>query len=243
MTHAVPLPSLRRRLLARVAASARASRAFFTVRVADGGSESLAPGVQARTLYAAAAGSARRTGEPTRVRLLALAPHARWQRTADGDRSEWLLLHGAARVGGAALGALGYRFATADESGAVEAGAEGARLYLRESVAAAADAPIVGADAPESWLDFAPGLRRRLLWSHDGEASMLYRAEAGACVPQHGHRRDEECLMVEGELFLDDVLLRGGDWQLAPAGTAHANVRADTAAIVYAHGDLDLDLT
>jgi hypothetical protein len=241
MTHAVPLPSLRSRLLARVAASARASRAFFTVRGADGSGERLADGVLARTLYAAA-GPARRTGEPTRVRLLALAPHARWQRATDGERSEWLLLHGAARLGDAALGALGYRFATAGESGTVEAGADGARLYLRESVASDADVPIVGADAPEAWLDFAPGIRRRLLWSHAGEASMLYRADAGARVPQHGHVRDEECLMVAGELFLDDVLLRDGDWQLAPAGTGHASVLADTPAIVFAHGDVDLAL-
>jgi len=242
VTHALPLPSLRARLLARVAASARASRAFLTVRGAEGNSEGLADGVFARTLYAAA-GAARRAGEPTRVRLLTLAPHAQWQRAADGERSEWLLLRGSARLGDAALGALGYRFATAGESCAVEAGAEGARIYLRESAAAPADVPVVDADAPQAWLDFAPGIRRRLLWTADGEASMLYRADAGASVPQHGHRRDEECLMVEGELFLDDVLLRDGDYQLAPAGTAHASVLADSAAIVFAHGDLDLAIT
>jgi len=239
MTHAVPLPSLRSRLLARVAASARASRAFFTVRGADGSSEWLADGVLARTLYAAA-GSARRAGEPTRVRLLTLAPHARWQRAPDGERSEWLLLRGSARLGDAALGALGYRFATAGVPCAVKAGAEGARLYLRESVAADADVPIVEADTPEAWLDFAPGIRRRLLWTAGGEASMLYRAEAGAGVPQHGHMRDEECLMVQGELFLDDVLLRPGDYQLAPAGTGHRITETDTGLVIYAHGDLDL---
>lgn len=46
--------------------------------------------------------------------------------------------------------------------------------------------------------------------------------------------------MVEGDLFLDDVLLQSGDYQLAPAGSAHHVTETDTGAIVYAHGDLDL---
>ncbi len=69
---------------------------------------------------------------------------------------------------------------------------------------------------------------------------MLYRTAAGAEVPRHSHGHDEECLMVQGELFLDDVLLQAGDYQLAPAGTAHRTTATDTGVIIYAHGDLDL---
>ena len=32
-------------------------------------------------------------------------------------------------------------------------------------------------------------------------------------MPQHTHGHDEECLMVQGELFLDDLLLQEGDYQ------------------------------
>jgi hypothetical protein len=46
--------------------------------------------------------------------------------------------------------------------------------------------------------------------------------------------------MVEGELFLDDVLLQAGDYQLAPAGTGHHMTETDTGVVLYAHGDLDL---
>ena len=70
---------------------------------------------------------------------------------------------------------------------------------------------------------------------------MLYRAAPGAVVPQHRHGRDEECLMLEGEVFLDDLLLRCGDYQLAPAGTGHAGVSTATGGLLYAHGDLELD--
>ena len=46
--------------------------------------------------------------------------------------------------------------------------------------------------------------------------------------------------MVQGELFLDDLLLQHGDWQLAPAGTGHHTTATDTGVVIYAHGDLDL---
>ena len=85
-----------------------------------------------------------------------------------------------------------------------------------------------------------PGIRRRVLWTAGGEAALLYRADPGARVPGHAHGHDEECLMVQGELFLDDVLLQPGDYQLAPAGTGHRVTETDTGVIIYAHGDLDL---
>lgn len=46
--------------------------------------------------------------------------------------------------------------------------------------------------------------------------------------------------MVQGELFLDDVLLREGDYQLAPAGTGHRVTEIDTGVVIFAHGDLGL---
>ena len=69
---------------------------------------------------------------------------------------------------------------------------------------------------------------------------MLYLAQPGAQVPRHTHGHDEECLMVQGELFLDDLLLQPGDYQLAPAGTGHFITETDTGVVIYAHGDLDL---
>ena len=95
-------------------------------------------------------------------------------------------------------------------------------------------------DAEAGWPDYAPGIRRRVLWQHAGQAAMLYHAQPGAAVPPHTHGHDEECLMVQGELFLDDVLLQAGDYQLAPAGSGHRVTATDTGVVIYAHGDLDL---
>lgn len=121
--------------------------------------------------------------------------------------------------------------------------AAGAQLFLRESTmprGAPTDAPSTVKDADAGWPDFAPGIQRRVLWQGQGHASMLYLAAPGALVPHHAHGHDEECLMVQGELFLDDVLLQGGDYQLAPAGTGHTVTHTDTGVVIFAHGDQDL---
>lgn len=71
---------------------------------------------------------------------------------------------------------------------------------------------------------------------------MLYHALPGAAVPCHGHRHDEECLMLAGDFLLDEVLLRPLDYQIAPAGTGHRVARTDAGVVLYAHGDVDLDV-
>jgi len=43
-------------------------------------------------------------------------------------------------------------------------------------------------------------------------------------------------------LFQDDYLLREGDYQLAPSGSLHQTVDTDTGALIYAHGDLEMQI-
>ena len=119
---------------------------------------------------------------------------------------------------------------------------EGALLFLRESEAVSQSGTVSFSvmDREAGWQDFAPGIKRRILWQHAGQAAMLYYARLSAQVPAHTHDHDEECLMLQGDLFLNDVLLRQGDYQLAPAGSGHQMTTTDTGAVIYAHGDLDL---
>lgn len=238
--------ALRGRLLDRLAASHAASAAMVTTRLSRLAAIELAPGVHAGTLYRAPRDRALRPGEPLRARLIDLQPGATWPAgDAEGHR-EWLVLRGAARIGAAPLSLRDYHAVPAGHaSGAVTASAQGARLFLRESSLAAApgDAAVTVHDAEAGWPEYAPGIRRRVLWQRDGQAALLYHTQAGAAVPQHTHGHDEECLMVQGELFLDDLLLQEGDYQLAPAGTGHRITQTDTGVVIYAHGDLDLRFT
>lgn len=241
-----PSAPLKGRLLERLAASRAAARAMFTVRLKHLPPVELAPGVLARTLYQAPGDRALRPGEPVRARLIELQAGARWAGPDESHHREWLVLRGAARIGEDPLQLRDYHVAPAGAAAQPLSSDAGALLFLRESAlpseraVATGHAAFTARDVGAEWLDYAPGIRRRVLWQQDGQAAMLYHAKAGAAVPQHSHGHDEECLMVQGELFLDDVLLQEGDYQLAPAGTGHRITETDTGVVIYAHGDLDL---
>lgn len=230
------------RLRERVAASRAAARMMHTARRSRLPAETVAPGVEARTLYAAGEGRPLRPGEPVRARLIELSPGGIWSGPQRGLHREWLVLEGSIRLGTERLLPRDYHV---DPSGSqVQAlGTDGgALLFLRESALPAwrSDVPFTVRDEDAAWPEFGPGIRRRVLWQREGQAALLYYARPGASVPPHTHGHDEECLMVQGELFLDDTLLQVGDYQLAPAGTGHRITETDTGVVIYAHGDLDL---
>lgn len=236
----------RGRLLERLAASRAASAAMLTSRAKQRPWVLLAPGVSAQVLHAAPAGRAPRPGEPRFAHIVELQPGSCWSPPAHAGWREWLVLQGSVRIGDEWLQLRDHHAEPAGQAArSVMAGDGGARLFVRESAHAVApgDTPRTVRDAEAGWPAFAPGIRRRVLWQHGSEAAMLYLAEAGAAVPGHRHGHDEECLMVQGELFLDDLLLQTGDYQLAPAGTGHRITATDTGVVIYAHGDLDLQFT
>lgn len=211
-----------------------------------------APGVTLRVLHAAAnGGTALRAGEPELAVLVELAPGCHWAcgLASVDSHCEWLVMNGQPEIDGHALHTLDFLRQPGGPT--TLRSSTGARMYLRISPIgstplACADSPaattFVQHDAPALWLPFAPRIVRRLLHSDGRQAAMLYRTEPLAQVPHHGHGHDEECLMLEGELFLDDVLLGPGEFQLAPAGSEHHEVFTDTGCLLYAHGDVELAL-
>ncbi len=247
--HDAGSPALRSRLLARVAASRAAEATMLTARRRRVPVQVLAAGVLAQTLYMATGGQMLRPGEPLRVRVVELAGGATLTPRQLGAASqlrarhrEWLVLSGSARHGNELLSQRDYHVTPAGHDTPVWVAEGDALLFLRESehTGPAGTAPFTVRDADAGWPEFAPGIQRRVLWQFEGQAAMLYHAQPGAQVPQHRHVHDEECLMVQGELFLDDVLLQPGDYQLAPAGTGHRVTASDTGVVIYAHGDLEL---
>ncbi len=243
---APPLRRLRQRLMRRVQRAAEAGRAFETLRANQMSVVTVAPGVSVRCVHRNESAGLR-PGEPQRALLVEFAPGGTWTLEACGSarRREWLVVRGSVELNGQALPA--HCYVVGDDGpggGAVVRSAGAALLYLRETPSGGErlEAPWLQHDEPTLWLDYAPGIKRRLLWQHGGQAAMLYHALPGAEAPGHTHEHDEECLMLEGELFLDDILLRSGEYQIAPAGTGHGGVSTDTGALLYAHGDLELHL-
>lgn len=233
--------ALRARLLARVADSADRHRGFVTVRASHGQAHDVAPGVRVRWLYRAADASARRPGEPAALALIELAPGARLDTglALAGCGSEWLVVRGACAIDGLPLAALDHHRRAATAAEPLVASDEGATLYLRHNGGEATTSG-TARERDAVWEDYAPGIRRRVLWQADGAVAYIARAVEGAAVPSHGHHRDEESLMLDGDLFLGDILIRAGDVQLAPAGLVHDTVQAGSDCMVYIRGDAEL---
>lgn len=225
------------RLSARLTQSLLAEQGMVTVRRRKAEAEPLADGVQQRWLYRAPQQRTLRAGEPRAASVIELQAGARLTLPAGGPR-EFLVLRGGAQVDADLLELRDFLLLPAG-SAPVLSSADGAHVFVREADGDDVKRTLVR-DVEAGWPEFAPGIRRRVLWTGGGQAALLYRADPGASVPNHSHGHDEECLMVQGELFLDDVLLQQGDYQLAPAGTGHRITETDTGVILYAHGDLDL---
>jgi hypothetical protein len=236
-------PQVRSRLLGRVADSARRHRGLVTVRSRHLPSQAPADGATVRWLYQTDATRARRAGEPQRLALIELQAGASLSSGLGlaNHHSEWLVMRGSVTLDGVALDTLDHHGHAASAREPVLASAAGAMIYLRDN----GDEPSPAGTSRErqaQWENFAPGIRRRLLWQAGNACAYLARAQVGAAVPAHGHRNDEECLMVEGELFTGDVLIREHEFQLAPAGFEHGLVQAATACVVYLRGDAELHI-
>jgi quercetin dioxygenase-like cupin family protein len=90
-----------------------------------------------------------------------------------------------------------------------------------------------------SWREGFEGVQTLALWGTADVVSMLVRFAPGAGVPDHHHAVHEDCLMLEGSMFLGDIVLRAGDYQLAPAGGGHFGEMSDVGGTFFFHGALD----
>lgn len=225
------------RLGGRLAQSLKAEAGMITVRRRKAEAETLAEGAQRRWLYRAPAARTLRRGEPRAASVIELQAGAQLMLPPGGAR-EFLVLRGSLEIDAESLSLRDFLLLPAGSS-TVLGSRDGAHVFVREADSDSVKRTLVR-DVEAGWPEFAPGIRRRVLWTAGGQAALLYRADPGASVPNHSHGHDEECLMVQGELFLDDVLLQQGDYQLAPAGTGHRITETDTGVVLYAHGDLDL---
>ena len=90
------------------------------------------------------------------------------------------------------------------------------------------------------WETLAPGLQRKVVHADRaaGTVSYLVRMRAGAILPVHIHERDEQCVIVEGQLQIGDRSFSAGDFHLAHAGGEHVPIKAVTDSLFFIHGAL-----
>jgi anti-sigma factor ChrR (cupin superfamily) len=88
--------------------------------------------------------------------------------------------------------------------------------------------------ADSSWQALAPGVEIKILFEDATSRSWMVRLQAGAQLPAHDHDEgQEECLVLEGDVWLGDRHYGAGDYQMAERGTRHARVRSDRGCVMF----------
>ena len=250
--HSTPdrLATLGLRLAERARRSALAHRDYRTIRREDRTWTGAGHGCQQALLWQGAA---------VRTTLLRLMPSAELPWPDDVTAQEVLVLQGQlrARTAGAAadvvLAPQGYALRGKHAAGSLTAVSADTQVYVRQLQVDPCALPepeaqwwrlqrvplqLVAAGT-RRWRPNFPGVEVLPLWGNAEVTSMLVRFAAGAGVPNHAHAVDEDCLMLDGEMFLGDVLLRAGDYQLAPAGGTHFGEMSDVGGTFFFHGAID----
>lgn len=233
-------------LMARLRASAAAQREFTTVRREVRRWREVAPGLQAHGL---------RRNERCLVELWRLETGAQLQWPTGAVALEVLVIAGDLGTvsGNCRQTAQDLGYFICDEPHRLRQWKALARtiVYVRQRLGPVTHGPVLethwwrlavapsAVARPRCWLRTGPGVEVMGLCGDGLVASMLVRLEAGASVPDHVHTLDEDCVVLQGDVFLGDTLLRTGDYQYAPAGSARVGKSSDTGVIFYLHGALD----
>jgi anti-sigma factor ChrR (cupin superfamily) len=117
------------------------------------------------------------------------------------------------------------------------------RHMLREYLAGflpGAGAPAVTLRAQEGeWRDIGAGVQVKSLW-HDGAAgSALLRLQARACFSPATGPMASEYLILDGEAFIGDILLREGEFQHQPAATGTFDIASESGMLCFVHGGVE----
>lgn len=107
------------------------------------------------------------------------------------------------------------------------------RLHRRIRAAAA-----ITTVQPEdgAWEPFSPKVTIKILRRDVHTQSYLLKLEAGAVLLPHVHGQDEECMVLEGEVRIGDLVVRQGAYHLAPKGVAHEPIRSNGGAVLFLRG-------
>lgn len=96
--------------------------------------------------------------------------------------------------------------------------------------------PLTVRAAEGDWQPFLPKVQLKRLLQEGDTLTYLLRLEPGAIIVPHEHPQDEECIVLEGEARIGDLVLRAGDYHVAPQGVPHDAVRSESGALLFLRG-------
>jgi anti-sigma factor ChrR (cupin superfamily) len=109
-------------------------------------------------------------------------------------------------------------------------------------VATSAAAPAVARGAggfidvlsQDGWQAFGEQAEMKDLFDDGVTRSWMVRLKAGAELPAHEHDEGpEECLVLQGDVWLDGRRMGPGDYQIAQQGSRHVRVRSETGCLLF----------
>ena len=228
------------RLQARVARSIENHAQLLTVRVKNGFWKNLKKGIRVKSLW---------NGPEGNSVLIEFAPGAALPVHRHHFLEEGVVLRGDLQMGDLKLTQFDYHVSPSGSRHERIWSKQGALAYLRGTALGNPSAvlrelvggllPIKGGIAKtvhatnQDWQELQPGLFRKELFNDGTLASYFYRLEPGASCEAHVHTQHEECMMLSGEIFLGDILLREHDYQFAPKGSYHGLTYTDVGALLF----------
>lgn len=233
---------VRTRLLQRAAESRARHQTFVTVRRDASPWRELMKGLRGRDL--------RHTDGGTSV-LLALDPGTILPMHRHRYLEEGMVLSGRMQMGELNLGPGDYHVSFPGSRHDHISSSEGCITYLRGTslgsffgmaiellgglTPGAGDAPVTITEADGEWRPLAQGVAEKLLWQAEVGMSRFVRLAPGSCYCPRPYARECEFMVVAGEVFFGDILLRQGELHIAPAGTFHADISSDCGGMFFVH--------
>lgn len=89
------------------------------------------------------------------------------------------------------------------------------------------------------WVPLLRGVELKLLRQDGGQRSYLLRMAAGSRIPPHEHALDEEALVLEGDVTINEVLCRSGDYHFAPRGKPHGWLTSEAGCVLFLRGGIE----
>ncbi len=86
------------------------------------------------------------------------------------------------------------------------------------------------ADRP--WVERRPGVSWKVLWEEGDRRAVLVRYTAGATIPRHRHRGEEQIFVLEGSVSDDSGTCTRGNYARRPPGCIHTVTSQDGALVL-----------
>lgn len=229
---------LRERLLARVARASEAAKGFIRVRLSDAQWHRILPGVRIRRLDAG-----------HRAVMIELAPGAALPVHRHHEDEECVVLRGDARLGEVVVGPGDYHLARPESRHGRVTSERGALLYLRgtpightgevlrDLVTALLPGdgaePLTVRAAEGDWSARGEGVEGKLLREDGVSRSEMLRIAPGTRMRGATGAIGDECLLVDGDLSVDDWAMQPGDYQVASPIGSHAEIASESGAVLF----------